>query len=92
MAAQTSRHRWSISRGYDEGDTASYRAPKIDGLYVKRSIERLEILADRPVRSAPAARQALAEYGHVLLDREREVLEVFFQCGNSVSCETTTGG
>ena len=75
---QTHKWRNEIERT-GESDPNKTAKPVIDALYVHRSIRRLAILADKSIRSMEQGRAALAKYGHVLLDRERGVLESFYQ-------------
>ena len=76
-------HKWrNPHKGFVASDPNKTEKPVIDALYVHRSIRRLAILADKSIRSMEQGRAALAKYGHVLLDREREVLESFYQVGS----------
>jgi len=78
-------HKWrECSEGFNEVNTNKYKSPLIDALYLHRSVERLEILSGETIRTQEKGRAALEKYGHVLVDRERKILEEYFRVNDHV--------
>lgn len=66
------------SRYIPEVDPNSRERRKVDGLYALKSKKRLEVLADKALKTRSEIKEALEKYKHALMDKQIEVLKEFY--------------